>query len=211
MIEASPGGRHVRRQSADPSNVSRLSAHSTASPSTRPRSSQSQSRTVSTQAPGRKPVFPKPPQSLDESLLSLGSDTVTRSALRTWTSPSKVLQLDELRGEDIVEVVEETCRLKQQLVLLRSAERKMWWSESRRVRRLAQETADEERRKEFGLRTGERAKALVLQYRDREKARKELVELQDSIFRDNKEAKLKEKKDQQARLAEDLQRAVSAI
>jgi len=208
MFEASPSGIHVRRQSADRTTVSRLSVHSTASPAARPRSSQSQSRTVSTQVPRRKPAFSKPPQSLDESLLSLGSATITRSALRTWTSPSKVLQLDELQGEDIVEVVEETCRLKQQLVLLKGVERKMWWSESRRVRKLAKDTESDQQRREFGIRTGQWKDELRLKDREAEEARKALVELKESEFRENKQAKLKEKIDQQRRLQEDLRRAV---
>lgn len=208
MFEASPSEIHVRRQSADRTTASRLSIHSAASPAGRPRSSQSQSRTVSSQAPHRKPAFSKPPQSLDESLLSLGSETATRSALRTWTSPSKVLQLDELQGEDVVAVMEETCRLQQQLVLLKSVERKMWWSESRRVRKLAKDTESEQQRKEFGIRTGQWKDELRLKDREQEQARKALIQLKESEFRENKQAKLKAKSEQQRRLAEDLKRAV---
>jgi len=107
-----------------------------------------------------------------------------------------------------VEVVEETCRLKQQLVLLKGVERKMWWSESRRVRKLAKDTESDQQRREFGIRTGQWKDELRLKDREAEEARKALVELKESEFRENKQAKLKEKIDQQRRLQEDLRRAV---
>lgn len=209
MLDGSPAGKLVRGQSAEPRSSSQLSVRPVASPATRPRSSQSQTRTVSTQQGRRKPVYPKAPQSLDESLMSLGSEAATRSALRTWTSPSKVLQLDgSLQTDDMVDIMEETHRLKQQLVLLHSAERKMWWSESRRVKKLAQASADEDRHREFTIRTKEWKEAMRLEQMQREETRKTLVELQETQFRDSKEAKRKEKMDGKRREMEELKKAV---
>ena len=61
------------------------------------------------------------------------------------------------------------------------------------------------------MRTGEWKEELVYKHREKEEVRKALVQLQESEFRDNKEAKLKLRKDQQTQLAEDLQRAVGTI
>ena len=208
-----PSSSQLRARSTEPINTSVLSVTSTATPGTKGGVKRSHSRTVSSCSASkyRKPDFTGQQQSLDESLMSLNSPHTAKAALKEWKTPSKVIPLNaHLQGDDLVDVIEETNRLQHQLQLLKSSERTVWWSESRRVKRRMQTLEAKARDQELAQRAEDWKDAIQLKEMERQTAKSEQTRWLEARFKDEKEAKSRILREKQERDVEDLKRAAEA-